>query len=226
MVPPVAQLRPRNSGRDFAGDNSLCTGFCHWTAGPSPLSVRSGLFAVQYVLHLVRRIQPWHTSTQNHAQIIWKRDLNSVVSRFKNTKQRIFTVLVYFSWVTRLWLLLDNSLEHSTKFKHFHLMGSASKMEIRVLHRIHPFPGIFQKKKKVDYLRGGSYKHDNIHQFYKGWYEIFIYIFWSWSQRWISGANGLQNRKNRFRQGGLLQKVCSNMILAAKPSAQPLEKIM
>ena len=42
----------------------------------------------------------------------------------------------------------DNSLEHSTKFKHFHLMGSASKMEIRVLHRIHPFPRIFLKKIK------------------------------------------------------------------------------
>ena len=34
MVPPVAQLRPRNSGRDFFWDNS--TGFCHRTAGPSP----------------------------------------------------------------------------------------------------------------------------------------------------------------------------------------------
>ena len=84
-----------------------------------------------------------HTGTQNHAEIIWKRDLNSVVSRI--LKQRIFTVLVYFSWVTRLWLLLDNALEHSTKSNHFYPMGSASKMEVTFTQNS-SFPPNFQKK--------------------------------------------------------------------------------
>ena len=55
------------------------------------------------------------------------------------------TVLEYFSWVTRLWLLLDNALEHSTKSKHIYPMGSASKMEITFYTEFILSPG-FSKK--------------------------------------------------------------------------------
>ena len=147
MVPPVAQLRPRNSGRDFFWDNS--TGFCHRTAGPSPLSgaQRTIRYPIRSTFGPPDPVLPHRR--QKSVGIIWKGKLYTVVPRLKNTKRRIFIVIEYFSWMKGLWLLLNNALEHSTKSKHFHTTESASKVEIIVFEEfilaLYPCPQTAEK---------------------------------------------------------------------------------
>ena len=83
MVPPVAQLRPRNSGRDFFWDNF--TGFCHRTAGPSPLSG-----AQRTIRYPIRSTLFWSSGSSPATQgpkIRWNHLKREVVHRCASIKE-------------------------------------------------------------------------------------------------------------------------------------------
>ena len=104
-------------------------------------------------------------------------------------------------------------------------MGSASKMEITFYTEFILSPGFSTQKKWIisEVVHTNTTIFTSSRKIGAKYFNIF---FGTDLRSGFPEQMAFKTEKNRFRQGGLLQKVCSSMILAGKPTAQPVEKFM